>query len=480
MKNLRKFILLSLILSLVCFFWSFTFPPRSNLIVIGWNSLGMHCANKDFQNMAILPPYNDVLAQVIEVGTPSTKPKIITTGYRISYEVPGNTTSITKTNFWTYCQQLFGVTLSNNIGLKGNGLNGNMVISTDHFIVEGIPLAPYADTDLIHEHAYQLGLLKLYDGSNNQLNSTQPVIPVSNEIGCVRSGCHSSETQILSIHETEGGFNPANKPILCASCHSSNALGTAGHAGVPSLSLAIHGAHVGETNDCYTCHPGKNTKCLRDIMFSKGQTCTDCHGNLANVAASIESGRQPWLQEPTCASTNCHNSSHAEESGKLYRLSKGHGGLYCAACHGAPHAIVPTVTANDNVQNIELQGQSGKLKKCSVCHGYTPTSAGPHGYLPTSITELSGNDPNKNNLLNNYPNPAYDRTTIPFEIVKYTKATLYIISLKGEIVLTLMNEHLNSGKYEVNLEARNLYSGTYYICLQTENEKFYKKIIIIR
>ena len=53
--------------------------------------------------------------------------------------------------------------------------------------------------------------------------------------------------------------------------------------------------------------------------------------------------------------------------------------MYCAACHGSPHAILPTNQANDNQQNIALQGHAGTLNDCKVCHTQIPEGAGPHG-----------------------------------------------------------------------------------------------------
>ena len=35
-----------------------TSPVLDDYIVIGWNDLGMHCYNPDFQDLAVLPPYN--------------------------------------------------------------------------------------------------------------------------------------------------------------------------------------------------------------------------------------------------------------------------------------------------------------------------------------------------------------------------------------------------------------------------------------
>jgi hypothetical protein len=351
-------------------------------ILIAWNDLGMHCSNLDFSTFVVLPPFNNVHAQAIQVGDALNLPVVITTNFHVTYEIPGNTYSVGKTNFWDYAFQIFGVNLAPNIGLTGNGLTGNMVIDSNNFLVTGIPITPYTDADLLHEDPFQQGLLKLYDQSNQLLATAPPVIPVSNEINCVSSGCHASAQALLNQHDAEGGFNPNNKPILCASCHSSNALGTPGHPGVPSLSEAVHKKHGEITNDCYKCHPGPNTQCLRDVMSTQhGMICQDCHGSVTQVGESISSGRNPWLQEPRCGATACHGSTYSEEPGKLYRNSRGHGGLYCSVCHGEPHAIVTSRVARDNAQNISLQGFAGTLRKCSVCHGVTPTGQGPHGLI---------------------------------------------------------------------------------------------------
>jgi hypothetical protein len=147
----------------------------------------------------------------------------------------------------------------------------------------------------------------------------------------------------------------------------------------------MHGKHALEpgedhgTNDCYLCHPGQTTQCLRDVMYQKGLTCIACHGNTAAVA---NEARNPWVDLPRCGDAHCHGSKYAEETGKLYRNSKGHGGIYCEACHGSPHAILPTTQRNDNMQNVALQGYPGTLKDCTVCHGTAPSAPGPHGALP--------------------------------------------------------------------------------------------------
>jgi hypothetical protein len=55
----------------------------------------------------------------------------------------------------------------------------------------------------------------------------------------------------------------------------------------------------------------------------------------------------------------------------LYRLSRGHGGVFCEGCHGSTHAEWPinTPNSNDNVAAVQLQGHAGTIVECRVCHG---------------------------------------------------------------------------------------------------------------
>jgi hypothetical protein len=170
--------------------------------------------------------------------------------------------------------------------------------------------------------------------------------------------------------------------------------------------------------------------------------CQNCHGNMAAVGGAtpllaggstdgLNDGkpRRPWLDLPRCQS--CHagdavtrtavtggpplaadgvrfldafrpgdasaspilatNLRFAEEPGKLYRKSKGHGGLACEACHGSTHAIWSGNT-NDDVAAIALQGHAGTIGECSTCHDAPPSLGlgGPHGMHPAGEAWVSG------------------------------------------------------------------------------------------
>ena len=52
----------------------------------------------------------------------------------------------------------------------------------------------------------------------------------------------------------------------------------------------------------------------------------------------------------------------------LYRNASGHGGVSCAACHGSPHAMVPSQKVTDNAQFVAYQGKALSIGDCRVCH----------------------------------------------------------------------------------------------------------------
>ena len=351
-------------------------------VLIGWNDLGMHCMNKDHDVLSILPPYNTIVAQLVHRVDGSMFPDLVTSGYRIEYSIPGNTYSVGKTNFWDFAYDIFGVNLPDDVGLTGNGMTGEFEIVDDYFEATGIPITPWPDNDLVNEHPFQLIHLEAIDDVTGEVVATTDVtIPVSTEMDC--NGCHGSFTEILYEHEDEDGFDPTDQPVFCGDCHEQNALGMPGNSEAKSLSYRMHKEHrdSGELfsiETCYNCHPGNSTDCLRGTMANDfDMICQDCHGTMYDVYLSIENGREPWVDEPSCG--ECHGEDHTENPGTLFRLSKGHGDLFCSACHGSTHAIYPSREENDNLQNIALQGHAGTLSDCSVCHAVTPSGEGPHG-----------------------------------------------------------------------------------------------------
>jgi len=351
--------------------------------VFAWNDLGMHCLNPTYDKLVILPPYNNVLVQVIQRGNP---PVIVTSGITVSYKLLNNTTSYNKRaygGFWDNAMKLFGVSPAHDIGLKGNGLSGDMALSEDHYTAEGIPVVPVNDNGTWNP--FQVAEITVKDNSGAIIAQTQTTVPTSDEINCAK--CHGSATvdafdDILSKHDSKHSTNlsaTANKPVLCASCHPSPALGI--NTGPQKyLSGVLHGSHANKTGiTCYDCHPGATTKCNRSLAHtSDNGNCITCHGDMANVASTIASGRIPWASEPACAT--CHTGVTGVSTGTtLYRNSRGHGEIYCSACHGSPHAMYPSRETSDNYQSKQYQGFTATIKtigSCGVCHSSSRGESG--------------------------------------------------------------------------------------------------------
>ena len=373
-------------------------PAAPNWVLLAWNDLGMHCYNRDFQDLAVLPPYNNLWAQVVKVGNP---PQIVTANVGVSYSFPDNTYSVGKSNFWEYDLSLFGVDLAHNIGLTGKGLAGQMDQKTDHFTAEGIPLTEFRDSAPTAPYPYQLATVIARDsGTSSELARTITVAPVSTEMHC--DYCHSDgqrehistgkvETNILTLHDRENadeypaGFGRLmdHRPVLCATCHASNALGTTGKPGIPDLSRAMHSKHAGvddggddlaaagETataqNFCYNCHPGPATQCLRDVMSSRGMTCTDCHGSMEQIAQNPPRGSR------SRAATTAQGCPLCPGPGTLSQFNRSRRRALCGLPR-QPTCDRAEQRAKRRDQVCRLAGSRRHVRTCTVCHATNPTS----------------------------------------------------------------------------------------------------------
>jgi len=345
--------------------------------VFAWNDLGMHCVNPTFDTMVILPPYNTLYVQVIKRGNP---PRVVTQGIVVEYSILNNTYSYGKTDkfgadfaqFWDYAFQIFGIDLPQDRGLNlhdpnvHNSLSGTMQKKGDYFIAEGIPVVPVDDSGVWNP--YQVAEITVKDTSGKILARTTTTVPVSDEINCQK--CHGSNAfyDILSKHDQKEGTNlTGSTPVLCNNCHGSPALGDSSPKQM-WLSEAIHGFHKDKGASCYDCHPGQQTMCNRSLAHTASDgNCTHCHGDMTQIADSIKNGRTPWLNEPKCST--CHQNIPGVDTGKsLYRNARGHGNLFCAVCHGSPHAMVPTSVSSDNYQAVQYQGKAKTIGSCGVCH----------------------------------------------------------------------------------------------------------------
>ncbi len=91
--------------------------------LIAWNDLGMHCIDgNDYSIFSILPPFNNLHAQLVN----ATTGKVVTTGVTLTYEAVAdptgsiNTSSAGKTNFWDWVTIIYNASPAHDVGLTGN------------------------------------------------------------------------------------------------------------------------------------------------------------------------------------------------------------------------------------------------------------------------------------------------------------------------------------------------------------------------
>jgi len=296
--------------------------------LIAWNDLGMHCVDgKDYSVFSILPPYNNLHAQLVNAATGKT----VTSGVTLTYEAVAdpagsvNTSSVYKTNFWDWVKIVYGVPLQPEVGLTGNHtpslIPQQMALNPSYgwFEADGLPITPYDDAGT--KNYYPTVKVVARDLAGKELASTTTVLPVSDELTCV--ACHAPNSSnaarpaagwvtdsdpekawkfnILKLHDEKQaastvyqsalntlGLSPGlyvsahdnGKPALCAACHVSNALPGTGLWDISALTSALHTSHgqvvdpasgkklddIDNRSSCYMCHPGSVTKCLRGAM----------------------------------------------------------------------------------------------------------------------------------------------------------------------------------------------------------------------
>jgi len=365
-------------------------------VVFAWNDLGMHCLNPTYDKAVILPPYNTVLAQVVKRGDP---PQLITSGLTVEYRILDNTTSYGKREyggFWDNITALFGLpSLEHDRGLTGNKLTGIMAVSGERYEATGIPVTPVSDQGVWEP--LQVAEITVKDASGKTLASTRATVPTSDEINCAK--CHGTDpfNDVLAEHDDENGTTlMQSKPVLCANCHGSMALGKSGRGTSGKyLSEAIHGFHADKDASCYDCHPGQTTQCNRSAEHTGAEgNCTECHGTMAQVASSTQTGRIPWLNEPACVT--CHSeTTDVGTTTTLYRESTGHGEMMCSACHGSPHAMVPSLEDADNYQAMQYQPYSNSPKTLASCGACHDNSRGEEDEISEFVEKHGGADPEK-------------------------------------------------------------------------------------
>ncbi len=207
------------------------------------------------------------------------------------------------------------------------------------------------------------------------------------------AGVYPGQNSLYAVYQ-------AGTPILCANCHYSKALDLAGTGPGPSqadhlyLSRAMHKHHgtawltdggmggMGgsytvpipgaydttmppSAAECYYCHPGNDTQCLRSVMAVKGVCCQNCHGDLLAIAG-FNSGlaMDPQNYVDPYVNPTVPNTYNFNVSSQVVKLNSG------------PHAG-------------QQRQPWADMPKCQSCH-----SGDAINYRPPSIIGINAYDPN--------------------------------------------------------------------------------------
>ncbi|MCB9208069.1 MAG: T9SS type A sorting domain-containing protein [Ignavibacteriales bacterium] len=83
-------------------------------------------------------------------------------------------------------------------------------------------------------------------------------------------------------------------------------------------------------------------------------------------------------------------------------------------------------------------------------------------------------------LSQNYPNPFNPTTTISFNLVEKANVKLNVYNVLGQLISTLINSELSSGLHQVNFDANEMQSGTYFYKIETDNFSEVKKMLLLK
>lgn len=376
-------------------------PGKDEYILLAWARQGLRFVS-DTRTWSLQPPGSILRAQLIKRDS---YPEMVNEDVEISFTVLDD--------------------------LPKDGLSGSLPYKEEgYFEAANIPVMPYENDGGYNPTPLFEVIARDADGT--ELARTKVVLPASTRMGCMN--CHGgswkdeknqagiTETvaqDVLVVHDRRSKTTlakdaAAGKSIDCRSCHAAKN----GHGDPEALNLsaAMHGFHAGyledrESEACAMCHPND---LQRDPHKDADITCVNCHGTLENHALSLlkaekQAGkanaaetmamirprnmelddiepRRPWSQEPDCLT--CHADYGAPESdeafnvwmaeaSQLYAQRTGDiGAVYCATCHGSPHASYPAMdnplgAQRDNIQPVQYTGKAqsiGAAGSCTACH----------------------------------------------------------------------------------------------------------------
>ena len=83
-------------------------------------------------------------------------------------------------------------------------------------------------------------------------------------------------------------------------------------------------------------------------------------------------------------------------------------------------------------------------------------------------------------LIQNFPNPFNNETTIKYQLVAAGKVTIDIYNNTGQLVSRILNNYREPGYHSIKWKANSQTSGVYFVKMSVNNFTSTKKCIVLK
>ncbi len=135
----------------------------------------------------------------------------------------------------------------------------------------------------------------------------------------------------------------------------------------------------------------------------------------------------------------------------------------------------PFGNVNFNARASIGQAQAGRMTNINFRVGV--------GYLadfPPEITDAESALPLAYEFRGNHPNPFNPRTTLEFALPESAEVRLRLYDLQGRMIRLLMNERLDAGYHQLELDGNGLSSGVYFAMLKAGDYSKTHKLVLLK
>ena len=219
------------------------------------------------------------------------------------------------------------------------------------------------------------------------------------------------------------------------------------------------------------------TTSLYSVMFADANTGWAVAGYLGGeTIVKTTNGGTNWFNQ-TSGDTRYLRDCFVKNSNTM--IAVGQGGKIITTNNGGANWIIHSTGSSIELWSVDFPNDS------------TGYAIGSNVVLKTTnggvtfISEPSKNISENFRLYQNYPNPFNPKTTIKFSITSNIKnetsnVKLVVYDILGKELITLVNNKLQPGEYEVKFDATGLTSGIYFYKLMVGDFSETKKMLMIK